>query len=115
MILLTGATGATGPALPTFLREVTSDHVVFAGPTQRAVDAGWVLPPGPPGPMGPAGADGARGPQGPTAGSGGGAACSLFHSIHSSTATISQARIRKVRVWFIGQAVSFAAGSRRVG
>src|SRR5690606_20991836 len=49
------------------------------------------------------------------AGSAGGAACSLFHSIHSSTATISQARIRKVRVWFIGQAGSFAVGTRRVG
>src|SRR5690606_27121220 len=30
-----------------------------------------------------------------------GAACSLPHSIHSRTATISQARIRKTRVWFI--------------
>src|SRR5690606_42122800 len=31
----------------------------------------------------------------------GGAACSLPHSIHSRTATISQARIRNTRVWFI--------------
>src|SRR5690606_40205654 len=37
---------------------------------------------------------------------GGGASWSLFHCIHSSAATISQAKIRKVRVWFIRQAGS---------
>src|SRR5690606_15391013 len=44
-----------------------------------------------------------------------GARCSLPHSIHSRVATISQAKIRKVRVWFIRQAGSFAAGRRRSG
>ena len=40
----------------------------------------------------------------------GGAARSLPHSIHNRVATISQAKIRKVRVWFMGK------GSwRRVG
>ena len=29
------------------------------------------------------------------------ASCSLLHSIHSSVATMSQARRRKTRVWFI--------------
>src|SRR5690554_1459854 len=38
---------------------------------------------------------------------------SLRHSIHSSVATISQAKIRRVRVWFIGQAGSVAGGIRR--
>src|SRR5688572_18714457 len=32
----------------------------------------------------------------------GGAAFSLPHSIHSRVATISQAKIRKTRVWFMG-------------
>src|SRR5690554_1142814 len=40
---------------------------------------------------------------------------SLRHSIHSSIATISQAKIRRVRVWFIGQAGSLAGGVRRDG
>ena len=38
---------------------------------------------------------------------------SLRHSIHSMTATISQAKISRVRVWFIGQASSFAGRFRR--
>ncbi len=41
-----------------------------------------------------------------------GAACSLPHSIHSRVATISQAKIKKIRVWFMGQAGSADA---RVG
>src|SRR5690606_30971130 len=31
-----------------------------------------------------------------------GASCSLFHSIHNRVATISQAKIRNTRVWFMG-------------
>jgi hypothetical protein len=33
----------------------------------------------------------------------GGAACSLLQAIHNRVATISQAKIRKVRVWFMGK------------
>ncbi len=36
-------------------------------------------------------------------GAGVGADFSRLHSIHSSTATISQAKIRKTRVWFISR------------
>ena len=39
-----------------------------------------------------------------------GAACSLPHSIHNKVATISQAKIRKARVWFIGQDDGHQAG-----
>src|SRR5690606_4180684 len=38
---------------------------------------------------------------------------SLRHSIHSRIATMSQAKIRRVRVWFIGQAGSLAGRIRR--
>ncbi len=44
-------------------------------------------------------------------GSAGGALRSLPHSIHSSIATISQARIRNTRVWFIGQGARPAQAS----
>src|SRR5690606_6736653 len=54
-----------------------------------------------------------------SAGTGGSGAAStlasLRHSIQSSIATISQAKIRRVRVWFIGQAGSQAGGIRRGG
>src|SRR5690606_4605709 len=55
----------------------------------------------------------AASPASAAAGAASGARCSLPHSSQSRVATISQAKIRKVRVWFIGQEHSFAGGTRR--
>src|SRR5699024_1818324 len=71
------------------------------------------------GPPSPACGAGTEPPPRSSAGTGGSGdastLASLRHSIHSSIATISQAKINRVRVWFIGQAGSFAGGVRRGG
>ena len=45
----------------------------------------------------------------------GGAACSCVHAMYNSVATTSQAKIRKVRVWFMDCAISGQPGIVPVG